>query len=62
MDSITGFAIGGSAFYLARLSQGSEVVWDRSGGELLCYARASFADWQTGSLGTRSSRTRTCVL
>ncbi|KAI9639664.1 uncharacterized protein MKK02DRAFT_39986 [Dioszegia hungarica] len=28
---ICGMAVGGATFYLYRLSQGSEVVWDRSG-------------------------------
>lgn len=30
-DSVVGLAVGGAGFYLWRLSQGSEVVWDRHG-------------------------------
>jgi hypothetical protein len=29
--SVVGVAVSGAGFYLWRLSQGSEVVWDRSG-------------------------------
>ncbi|EIW70786.1 hypothetical protein M231_02558 [Tremella mesenterica] len=29
--AVVGVAVGGATFYLARLSQHSEVVWDRSG-------------------------------
>jgi len=29
--SVVGLAVGGAGFYLWRLSQGSEVVWDRHG-------------------------------
>jgi hypothetical protein len=28
---VCGLAVGGATYYLYRLSQGSEVVWDRSG-------------------------------
>jgi hypothetical protein len=31
LHSIVGIAVSGSTFYLYRLSQGSEVVWDRKG-------------------------------